>query len=89
VVVNPYTETQQDNIITRRFSVDTSSSELVWHRDHTDRYVEILEGNGWRFQMDNDLPIILQPGDALAIPKNTYHRILKGTTDLVVEIVER
>jgi len=87
--MKPYTEIRSSNTITRTFSVDCNESELVWHRDHTDRYVEILEGNGWRFQMDNDLPIILQPGDTLAIPKNTYHRILKGTTDLVVEIVER
>jgi D-lyxose ketol-isomerase len=39
--------------------------------------------------MDNQLPITLKPGDSINITKNTYHRILKGTTDLVVEILER
>jgi quercetin dioxygenase-like cupin family protein len=87
-VVNPYTESAEDNVITRTFSVEVDSHELVWHRDRQDRYVSIVEGDGWRLQMDNQLPVTLQPGDSFPIPKNTYHRILKGTTDLVVEIVE-
>ena len=87
--MKPYTEIRSSNTITRTFSVDCNESELVWHRDRRDRYVSVVEGEGWRLQMDNNLPIILQPGDAFPIPKNTYHRIIKGTSDLVVEIVER
>ena len=88
VVVKPYTETRNNNKIIRKFCADTDSAELVWHRDHSDRYVSIVEGTGWRIQMDNQLPMILEPGDSLPIPKNTYHRILPGSTDLLVEIVE-
>ena len=88
-MVNPYTEHVLDNIRTRTFSVDVDEDELVWHRDHHDRYVTIIEGDGWRIQMDNKLPRMLEPGDAFPIPKNTYHRILKGYTDLVVEILEK
>jgi len=88
LVVKPYTETRNNNVIIRRFSADINSEELVWHRDHSDRYISIIEGTGWRLQMDNRLPMILEPGDSLPIPKNTYHRVLAGSTDLLVEIVE-
>jgi hypothetical protein len=38
--------------------------------------------------MDNDIPKKLKKGDTLFIPKGTYHRVIKGNGDLVVEIKE-
>jgi len=38
--------------------------------------------------MDNQLPQKLQQGDVLHIPKETYHRIMAGDSNLVVEIEE-
>ena len=87
--LHPYSELRKQKSIIRTFSVEVDSEELVWHRDHNDRIVTIVEGKDWRLQMDNQLPITLKPGDSINITKNTYHRILKGTTDLVVEILER
>ena len=44
---NPYNEVSEgNNTYIREFSVDTDSSELVWHRDKEDREVTILEGSG-------------------------------------------
>lgn len=80
----PYTD--KDNI--RTFSQDVEEQELVWHRDHNTRLVEVKQGKGWQIQLDNKLPITLKEGEAVVIPKETYHRLLKGTTDLVVEITE-
>ena len=86
---NPYNEVSKgNNTYIREFSVDTDSSELVWHRDRQTRTVKVLEGTGWRFQMDNQLPKQLSKGDVLHIPKETYHRIMAGDNNLVVEIEE-
>lgn len=84
----PYQQVTQDNIKTRKFTLDVDSEELVWHRDEKDRYVTILEGEGWEFQLDNELPLELKKGDCIFIPNQAYHRIIKGTTDLVIQIQE-
>jgi quercetin dioxygenase-like cupin family protein len=46
----------------------------------------VIEGNGWKFQLDNHLPINLTEGQVLLIPKGTYHRIFKGKDDLKIKI---
>lgn len=76
-----------DNKNIRTFKVDTiQDSDLVWHTDKENRVITILEGEGWRFQRDNELPIVLSKGDKLKIPEGQIHRILKGKTDLVIKI---
>jgi hypothetical protein len=87
----PYKEIQiSENKKLRFFHSDTlNESELEWHRDREDRLVEIIEANGWSFQYDNELPFSLQEGDKLFIPKNHFHRVIKGNGDLVVEIIEK
>jgi quercetin dioxygenase-like cupin family protein len=84
----PYQQVTQDNTKIRKFTLEVDSEELVWHRDEKDRYVTILEGKDWEFQLDNELPLELKKGDRIFIPKQTYHRIIKGTTDLVIQIQE-
>lgn len=70
----------------RVFKSDVDSGELQWHRDREDRLVEVMEGNGWKFQLDNQLPINLNEGQVLLIPQGTYHRIFKGKDDLKIKI---
>ena len=70
----------------RVFKSDVDSGELQWHRDREDRLVEVMEGNGWKFQLDNQLPINLTEGQVLLIPQGTYHRIFKGKDDLKIKI---
>lgn len=74
----------------RTFKQDVSNEELVWHRDARDRHVKILQSSGWFFQMDDQLPFALKPGDQVVIPKATWHRIIRKncSEDLVVEITE-
>jgi len=86
--MKPYKEKNKKNIKERLFKENLNDAELVWHRDKKDREVTIVETNGWMFQMDNELPVILNEGDVINIPKNTYHRILKGTGDLKIKIKE-
>ena len=86
--MKPYNEVIKNNSRTREFKVNTPNKELVWHRDEKDRYVTILEGEGWQFQLDNKLPLELRKKDVIFIPKQTYHRVLKGNTNLIIKIEE-
>ena len=81
-------ETITPNKFKRVFSQDIPEKELVWHRDKENRLVEVLEDTDWYFQMDNRLPIPLKKGVKFDIPKETFHRVIKGTTDLVILIEE-
>ena len=83
----PYSQKKENGYIIREFSKDTSSFEFVWHRDKEDRYVEATHDTDWLFQLDNDIPRELQKSK-LFIPKQTYHRLIKGTGDLIVKIWE-
>ncbi len=80
--MNPYTD--KDNI--REFSSNVDELDLVWHQDKEDRLVEVLEGEGWKFQRDNNVPVDMKIGDRIFIPEGEIHRIIKGTTDLKIKI---
>ena len=78
----PYT----DNSNIRTFSKDVNTMDLIWHMDDEDRNIEVLEGKGWQFQRDNELPLVLKEGDRIFIPRHQVHRVIKGTTDLKIKI---
>ncbi len=85
VTGRPYSEKKENGYIIREFSQDTPSFEFVWHRDKEDRIVEAMHDTDWQFQLDNEVPQRLSE-NKLFIPKETYHRLIKGTGDLVVKI---
>ena len=87
-MVKPYTQTYDNGVIVRQFEDDVESEELVWHRDKHTREVTVLEGDNWKIQLDNKLPEELVKGKIYKIPKMEYHRIIKGTGQLVVKIWE-
>ena len=68
----------------RTFSEDVQEFELVWHRDKEDRIVTPLHKTDWKFQLDNDIPRTIEK--EIFIPKETYHRLIKGTNNLKVRI---
>ena len=76
-------------MLIREFSKDVASEELVWHQDREDREIVILEGTGWKLQMDNEIPKEMIPGETYRIPKYTFHRIWKGDSDLVLEVIKK
>jgi hypothetical protein len=84
-MAKPYRETQVEDFVVREFLEETSSFEFVWHRDKEDRYILPTHITDWQFQLDNDVPRILGK-DKLFIPKETYHRLIKGTGDLTLKI---
>lgn len=66
----------------------TDSEEYVWHRDHKDRIVTILEGEGWKFQFDEQIPQMINSSDRFEISKQIYHRLIAGNTKLKMIIEE-
>ena len=84
----PYTEVVEGDYIIREFSGDIVESELVWHRDKNSRKVTVLQGEGWKIQMDNLLPEELEKGNSYYIPKMEYHRLIKGKGNLLIQIQE-
>jgi len=66
----------------------TDSHEYIWHMDKKNRSIQVLEGEGWQFQMDNELPISINRYSKFEIPKMVYHRIIPGETQLRIIISE-
>jgi quercetin dioxygenase-like cupin family protein len=60
--------------------------DLIWHMDDEDRNIEVLEGKGWKFQRDDELPLELTEGIRIFIPRHQVHRVIKGETDLKIQI---
>jgi hypothetical protein len=54
--------------------------------DREDRIVEIIGETDWQLQMDNELPKTMS--GKLFIPKEVWHRIIKGNGDLKVRITK-
>ena len=82
--MNPY----QDKSNIRTFSKDVDPMDLIWHMDDEDRTITVLEGSGWQFQRDNELPLELKEGVSIFIPRHQIHRVIKGKTDLKIEILK-
>jgi len=75
-----------NNQYIREFSTDVDTHELEWHIDKEDRTIEVIENIDWQFQLDNNLPQLLK--ETIFIPKETYHRVIKGTGNLKVKITK-
>ena len=75
-----------DNSNIRTFSKDVNAMDLIWHMDDEDRNIEVLEGKGWKFQRDDELPLELTEGIRIFIPQHQVHRVIKGETDLKIQI---
>ena len=88
-MTNPYTNTPiTETSVIREFSSEVDPMDLVWHQDEEDRTIEILEGNGWQLQRDNELPLALQEGDSIFIPMGQIHRVIKGNNNLKIQITK-
>ena len=85
----PYTQKKlSSGKLIREFSSDTNNDELKWHRDENNRLIRVLNENDWLIQFENELPIELIEGEYLHIPEKMFHRVIKGKSNLVIEIEE-
>ena len=83
----PFEEEQIDqyNFI-RTFPADVDEMDLIWHADKENRIITVLEGNGWKFQFDEELPIEMEDGIDITIPKGVIHRVIKGKGPLKIKV---
>lgn len=79
-------ESINEDVKLRTFDINVNAEELKWHRDREDRLVEIIDGENWGLQFDNELPIRLVKGESYIIPEGVYHRVIKGDGELKVKI---
>lgn len=87
--MKPYSDNAiSNNTFERTFKNDVQNDELVWHRDHYDRYISVINGENWKLQLDNNMPELLEKENIYYIPKNVYHRLIKGDGDLILKITE-
>ncbi len=83
-----YSDTRLDrDTFSRLFESSCDSGELIFHKDKRDREILECENEGeWMLQMDNEIPKVIEKG--MFIPKEIYHRLIKGSGDLRVVIKE-
>jgi hypothetical protein len=92
-VVKPYTDTfawqtSSKKIFVRVFDDSTDPESLEWHTDQFARMIQVITGNNWQLQFDNELPQDLKQGSIHWIEPSIHHRILKGNGELVLLIIE-
>jgi hypothetical protein len=87
VTVLPFEEEKiKDNIFIRTFSTDVDEMDLIWHTDKENRFIRVLEGNGWQFQYDEELPFEMTDGLGFPVMKGQIHRVIKGLGPLKIEL---
>ena len=59
---------------------------LNYHTDLEARTVTVISGSGWKFQFEGKSEIDMTEDLVIEIPADTSHKIIKGTTDLIVTI---
>ena len=84
----PFKQTAADNIIQREFNHRADPSSFVWHRDKRSRVIRVLSGNGWKLQLEDQLPIDLEIGTTYTVPSMVFHRIIPGENPLLINIKE-
>ena len=83
----PFEEEQIDQFnFIRTFSAGVDEMDLIWHADKENRIITVLEGNGWKFQFDEELPIKMRKGKTISILKGRLHRVIKGNGILKINL---
>ena len=83
----PFTEERIDDYtFIRTFPADVDEMDLIWHADKENRIITVLEGNGWKFQFDEELPIEMTDGLSISIFEGRIHRIIKGEGPLKIKL---
>lgn len=86
--MNPYKDLEvTDFYIIREFSENIDPIELLWHRDNEDRIIEIIGETDWQVQLEDKLPTSINK--PIFIPREMYHRVIKGTGNLTIKIFKK
>jgi hypothetical protein len=81
----PFKQINYGNKLVRKFNPSLEDDDLKWHYDLEDRTIIPIGTNDWMLQRDNQLPEKINK--KFFIKAGEWHRVIKGTTELVVEII--
>lgn len=84
----PFTilELTQDYQI-REFYYNVDQFLYKWHQDKENRLIEVLNyPKNWQFQIDNELPVLLNNGDKIYINERKWHRLIPGENNLKIKV---
>lgn len=84
----PFSQKEEEGFIIRTFAHDVDSEELTWHYDLHERFVICEHDTDWMVQFDNEIPKPIKKGETVHVPPYVYHRVIKGSGDLIVKIKE-
>ena len=83
--MKPYLDiSESESQVIRKFDQSIDPIELKWHRDDETREIISENSTDWMIQLDNALPVSLN--NTITIPRHEWHRLIKGTGDLVLKI---
>lgn len=83
--MKPYVDLEiADDYVVREFDQNIDPIELKWHRDDETREIISEKSTDWLIQLDNALPVSLN--NTVTIPKHEWHRLIKGSGDLILKI---
>lgn len=86
-MVRPFSEENiGSSLIIRTFFPDVNSEELKWHWDEEDRNIFFLGENDWKYQIEDALPKPCK--GSITISAGTWHRVIKGKSELKVQITK-
>ena len=88
--MKPYNDVKINrDVLLREFNAKIDDIEYTWHRDESDRIIEVFSGAGWQLQLDNQLPALLESGCKYHIPAGVWHRLHKSNDNLTILISEK
>lgn len=80
-----YKDKEYKDYIIRTFDESIDLINLMWHRDKCDRIIKAINNTDWLIQLDNEYPKSFN--EETFIPKETYHRLIKGTKSCKIKII--
>lgn len=81
----PYRDLKIEEWTYRQFRSAIAPEALHWHRDSYDRLIYVIKAGSWQIQLDNRLPVMLVSGTKLNIPRDAWHRVILGNSDLLLK----
>ena len=84
----PFSQKEEEGFIIRTFAHDVDSEELTWHYDLHERFVICEHDTDWMVQFDIEIPKPIKKGETVHVPPYVYHRVIKGSGNLIVKIKE-
>lgn len=76
------------NCFFKEFKISNDDEEFEYHLDKTSRFLKVLNTSDWMFQFKDVAPQKMTKGMVIHISKKIKHKMIKGTTNLSVQVLE-